>query len=166
MKIRRFSGHPQVRDWAIIPFQGEYQVSVVTENWTTLMYNYTREENSQSVAGNRMRISIRTRSLLPLYPSAACFSSLVCLFSSNPLKLQYLVIARVPDLCSPCQIFPHPTIILSLADTLYLAPFLVCCIYQCRYTTSTPPHISSFLWVQFIFLPEEKTLWKGHLSKD
>lgn len=108
MKIRRFSGHPQVRDWAIIPFQGEYQVSVVTGNWTTLMYNYIREENSQSVAGNRMCTSIRTRSLLPLYSSAVCFSSLMCFILSISLKLWYLMIARVPDLCSPCQIFSHP----------------------------------------------------------
>ena len=106
MKIRRFSGHPQVRDWAIIPFQGGYQVLVVTGNWTMLMYNSTIEENSHSVTGNRMRISIRTGLLLPLYSSVTCLSSLVHFFLSIFLKLWYLMIARVPDLCSPCQILP------------------------------------------------------------
>lgn len=106
MKIRRFSGHPQVRDWAIIPFQGGYQVLVVTGNWTMLLYNYTIEENSYSVTGNRTRISTRAGLLLPLYSSAVCLSSLVCSPLSILLKLWYLMIARVPDLCSPCQILP------------------------------------------------------------
>ena len=106
MKIRRFSGHPQVRDWAIIPFQGGYQVLAVTGNWTMLLYNYTIEENSHSVTGNRTRISTRAGLLLPLYSSAACISSLVCSLVSIFLKLWYLMIARVPDLCSPCQILP------------------------------------------------------------
>jgi hypothetical protein len=106
VKIRRFSGHPQVRGWAIIPFQGEYQVLAVTGNWTMLTYNYTIEENSHSVTGNRTRISTRAGLLLPLYSSAVCLSSLVYSFLSILLKLWYLVIARVPDLCSPCQILP------------------------------------------------------------
>ena len=111
MKIRRFSGHPQVRDWAIILFQGKYQVLVVTGKWTMLRYNYTIEENSLSVTGNRTRLSTRAGLLLPLYSSAAYLFSPVYFLVSISLKLWYLMIARVLDLCLPCQISLQPDLL-------------------------------------------------------
>lgn len=121
MKIRRFSGHPQVRDWAIIPFQGEYQVLAGTENWTMLTHNYTMEDNSHSVTGNRTRISTRAGSLLPRYSSAVCFSSLICFSWSIILRCLYLMIARVLDLCSPCQFIL--TFVSSLLSFVCIPPF-------------------------------------------
>jgi hypothetical protein len=104
VKIRRFSGHPQVRDWAIIPFQGEYQVPTGTGNWTMSIQSYATKYDSHSVTGNRSRISTRAGSLLSLHSSGVYFSFSACSPLSIILRCWYLMIVRVPDLCSPCQI--------------------------------------------------------------
>lgn len=106
MKSRRFSGRPQVRDWAITHFQGEYQVLVVIRIWTRTTLIGAMRRNDRSFTGNRMRISIRIGSLLQIHTAAPCSPSIVFRALSNFLKLWYLVIARVPDLFSLCQ-FSH-----------------------------------------------------------
>jgi len=69
--------------------------------------SYATEYASHSVTENRSRISTRAGSLLSLYSSAVWSSSSACSLPSLILRLWYLMIARVPDLCSPCQFPPH-----------------------------------------------------------